>query len=109
MSNWKKSSKPKGAEKPKNGNDRTLSPFDGKFLGQANIVTTSGGNQVIEIAIDVSTLYDLMETQLSDIEKGASYTDKDDNLYVKLKGIPVKEPKPYKTHFLIVDYYVKPA
>lgn len=108
MSNWKKSEKKK-EEKSTSNKDRTPSPFDGKFLGQANIVTTSGGNQVIEIAIDVSTLYDLMETQLSDIEKGASYTDKDDNLYVKLKGIPVKEPKPYKTHFLIVDYYVKPA
>lgn len=107
MSNWKKSKKE--AEKPATNKDRVPSPFDGKFLGQANIVTTSGGSQVIEIAVDVSLLYELMETQLADIEKGASYTDKEDNFYVKLKGIPVKEPKPYKTHFLIIDYYVKPA
>lgn len=84
-------------------------PFDGIFAGSVNLIETKNGNTVVEMSIDINLLNDLLDEPdtLKEIESGSSYKDGEGKVYLKLKGIPLKEPKSWKTHFIVLDYYKK--
>ena len=83
-------------------------PFKSTFLGSGKLVEIAPGKTVMEIALNGQQFFNLMEDPdlYRMIEEGASFQSGSD-VYVKLKLIQLNDPKPWKTHFLTVDYYKK--
>ena len=77
-------------------------------VGMANLVHTPNGHTLIEIAIPFHAIYEILtQDALYDlIKQYAGWEDAEERLWIKLKGVPLREPKANKTHFLEWDWFV---
>lgn len=85
-------------------------PFYSIFFGDIKLVNVKNSSQyIVDISLDFQKIIDLLEDDdtREQIIKYCAHKDKEGTNFLHLKGVPLRTPKDWKTHFIKIDYFKK--